>query len=30
MAHGVMFVTYNHQSGPRGADKAESVNYFTL
>ena len=27
MAHGVIFVTYNHQGGPRGAHKAESVNY---
>ena len=27
MAHGVFLLTYNHQGGPRGAGKAESVNY---
>jgi hypothetical protein len=27
MAHGVIFVTYNQQGGPRGAGKAESVNW---
>jgi hypothetical protein len=27
MAHGVLFLTYNQQGGPRGAGKAESVNY---
>jgi hypothetical protein len=27
MAHGVVFLTYNHQGGPRGAGKAESVNW---
>jgi len=27
MAHGTVFVTYNQQGGPRGAGKAESVNY---
>jgi hypothetical protein len=27
MAHGTLFVTYNQQGGPRGAGKAESVNY---
>jgi hypothetical protein len=27
MAHGVVFLTFNHQGGPRGAGKAESVNY---
>lgn len=27
MAHGTIFVTYNQQGGPRGAGKAESVNY---
>jgi len=27
MAHGVVFVTYNQQGGPRGAGKAESVNW---
>jgi hypothetical protein len=30
MAHGVLFVTYNQQGGPRGAGKAESVNYLML
>src|SRR5579864_4557380 len=30
MAHGVMFVDYNHQGGPRGAGKAESVNWGML
>src|SRR5271157_5927024 len=28
MFHGVVFVTYNHQGGPRGEGKAESTNYF--
>jgi len=28
MAHGVVFLTYDQQGGPRGAGKAESVNYF--
>jgi hypothetical protein len=28
MAHGVIFVTYNQQGGPRGEGKAESENYF--
>ena len=28
MAHGVIFLTYNQQGGPRGEGKAESVNYF--
>jgi len=27
MAHGVIFLTYNQQGGPRGAGKAESVNW---
>jgi hypothetical protein len=27
MAHGVVFATYNQQGGPRGAGKAESVNW---
>jgi hypothetical protein len=27
MAHGVIFLTFNHQGGPRGEAKAESVNY---
>ncbi len=27
MLHGVIFVTYNQQGGPRGVGKAESVNY---
>ena len=27
MAHGVIFVDYNQQGGPRGAGKAESVNW---
>ncbi len=27
MVHGQVFVTYNQQGGPRGAGKAESVNY---
>jgi len=27
MAHGALFLTYNQQGGPRGAGKAESVNY---
>ena len=26
MAHGMIFVDYNQQGGPRGAGKAESVN----
>src|SRR5579863_7079793 len=28
MAHGLIFITYNQQGGPRGEGKAESVNYF--
>jgi len=28
MFHGVVFVTYNQQGGPRGVGKAESTNYF--
>ena len=27
MVHGAVFATYNQQGGPRGAGKAESVNY---
>jgi len=27
MLHGVVFLTYNQQGGPRGVGKAESVNY---
>jgi len=27
MVHGQVFLTFNHQGGPRGAGKAESVNY---
>ena len=27
MAHGAVFVTSNHQGGPRGEGKAESVNF---
>jgi hypothetical protein len=30
MAHGVVFLTYNQQGGPRGEGKAESVNYLML
>jgi hypothetical protein len=30
MAHGTIFVDYNQQGGPRGAGKAESVNYGML
>jgi hypothetical protein len=30
MAHGVLFVTYNQQGGPRGAGKAESVNWLMV
>ncbi len=30
MAHGTIFVDYNHQGGPRGAGKAESVNWGML
>jgi hypothetical protein len=30
MAHGSIFVTYNQQGGPRGAGKAESVNWGML
>jgi len=30
MAHGQLFLTYNQQGGPRGAGKAESVNYLML
>ena len=28
MAHGAVFLSYDQQGGPRGAGKAESVNYF--
>jgi len=30
MFHGVVFLTYNQQGGPRGEGKAESVNYLML
>ncbi|MFY9558843.1 MAG: hypothetical protein WAQ52_01295 [Terriglobales bacterium] len=30
MAHGVLFVDYNQQGGPRGAGEAESVNWLML
>jgi len=30
MAHGAIFVDYNQQGGPRGAGKAESVNWLML
>ena len=30
MAHGTIFIDYNQQGGPRGAGKAESVNYGML
>src|SRR5215813_900233 len=30
MAHGVVFINYNQQGGPRGAGKAESVNWGML
>jgi hypothetical protein len=30
MAHGVIFIDYNQQGGPRGAGKAESVNWAML
>ena len=30
MAHGVIFLSYNQQGGPRGAGKAESVNWAML
>jgi hypothetical protein len=30
MAHGVLFLTYNQQGGPRGAGKAESVNWLMV
>jgi len=30
MAHGVVFVDYNQQGGPRGEGKAESVNWLML
>jgi len=30
MAHGVLFLTYDQQGGPRGTGKAESVNYLML
>lgn len=30
MAHGVIFIDYNHQGGPRGEGKAESVNWGML
>jgi hypothetical protein len=30
MAHGVIFVDYNQQGGPRGEGKAESVNWLML
>jgi hypothetical protein len=30
MAHGVLYLDYNQQGGPRGAGKAESVNWLML
>ena len=30
MTHGVIFLTYNQQGGPRGAGKAESVNWLMV
>jgi len=30
MAHGIVFADYNQQGGPRGAGKAESVNWLML
>lgn len=30
MAHGTIFADYNQQGGPRGAGKAESVNWLML
>ncbi len=30
MAHGVLFLTYNQQGGPRGVGKAESVNWLMV
>lgn len=30
MVHGTIFATYNQQGGPRGAGKAESVNYLMV
>ena len=27
MAHGSLFITFNHQGGPRGSGKAESANW---
>jgi len=30
MAHGTIFIDYNHQGGPRGVGKAESVNWGML
>ncbi|MGB8784605.1 MAG: hypothetical protein WCD02_15900, partial [Terriglobales bacterium] len=30
MAHGVVFIDYNQQGGPRGEGKAESVNWLML
>jgi len=30
MLHGVVFLTYNQQGGPRGVGKAESLNYVML
>ncbi len=30
MAHGVIFADYNHQGGPRGEGKTESVNWLML
>jgi hypothetical protein len=30
MVHGVIFVDYNHQGGPRGEGKAESVNWLMV
>ena len=30
MAHGALFIDYNQQGGPRGAGKAESVNWLML
>ncbi len=30
MAHGIIFLTYNQQGGPRGSGKAESVNWLMV
>jgi len=30
MAHGAVFLTFNHQGGPRGAGKLESMNWLML